>query len=169
MNAGNRAQVDQRLRIDGPVQAHACNRERSGNRRMRVADRHDVLSFIIYAQVHLRLAGRPFVPLADDGSVQPHLDHFVLGHEAFGDAGGRGPDRILVHLAGDIPVVGRHKILHIHAPSDLHNQFFGLGICRKPLQFAHLHPSFISCKKDSIPLWSIVIHLHCKQNELNCQ
>ena len=57
----------------------------------------------------------------------------------------------------------------IFAPSDFHNQFFCLGIRRKPLQFTHLYPSFISCKKDSILLWSIVIHLHCKQNELNCQ
>ncbi|MPN20082.1 hypothetical protein SDC9_167459 [bioreactor metagenome] len=66
----------------------------------------------------------------DDAAIQIHLDQRVLGHETFGYACRCSPDDILVYLAGDIAVVGRDKILLIHAASNFQNHLLGFIICR---------------------------------------
>ena len=137
VNAGNGPQVHQRLRIDGPVQAHPRDGEGCRYRRVRVTDCHRVASFLIDPQMHLHFAGGTLLPLADHGSVQPHLDHLILGHETLRHAGRRRHDGVLIHFAGDVAVVGCDEILHIHAPSDLHDHLPGFGVSRVPFQFIH--------------------------------
>jgi hypothetical protein len=77
---------------------------------------------LIDAKVHFHLAGRAPLALAQNRSVQPELDHFVLAHETLGNARGGRPEDVVVHLAADVAVVGGDEVLLIHPPADFNDQ-----------------------------------------------
>ena len=162
VHAGHGSQIYEGLRIDRQIQAHPRDGKAGADRRMRVAHRLRLRVLLIDAQMHLHLAGGAPVPLGNHRPVQPHLHHHVLRHEALADPRRRGPENIVVHLDRDVPVVGRHEVLVIHAAPDLHDHPFRFFV-RRILAQHHFPGSFPGFQKNPLPQQFKIINIITKQ------
>ena len=128
MHAGNHAQIDQRFRIDRLIQRQPCDGEGCAQRRVRVAHRLRARIFLIDADVHLYFAGRAGFSRTQHRAVHAHLHQHVLRHKALGNAGGRGPDRVLGNPTADVAIVGGDEVLFIHPAANFDNLPARLGV-----------------------------------------